>query len=188
MPESTRRSVTGHGGADRGQLVLAAAALIALALVPVVVAYLQLGYHPDVAASTDYDGHGENAERFLERAVHEAGANATGTYDWDERGRAIGEVRAELDPRLETLNASQVEEGVAYAARYNRSAASAWASTECPGGRGREFGPCRVDRGVVVQERAGETVVVAAALDVDVTTPRGRRALTLVVRVTARGA
>jgi hypothetical protein len=34
-----------------------------------------------------------------------------------------------------------------------------------------------------VQERAGETVIVAAAVDVRVTTPRGRRALTLVVRV-----
>jgi hypothetical protein len=185
MPESVLGSVTGRRGSDRGQLVLAAAALIALALVPVVVAYLQLGYHPDVAASTDYDDYGENADRFLERAVHEAGANATGTYDWDERGRAVDEVRAELEPRLGTLNASQVEDGVAYAARYNRSAASAWAGTECPGGRGREFGPCRADRGVVVQERAGETVVVAAAFDVDVTTPRGRRDLTLVVRVVA---
>lgn len=183
MPEPTRGSVTGRRGSDRGQLVLVAAALIALALIPVVAAYLQLGYHPDVVASTDYDGYGENAERFLERSVHEAGANATGGYDWDERGRAVDAVRADLGPRLDTLNGSQVEEGVAYAARYNRSAASRWASTECPGGRGREFGPCRADRGVVVQERAGETVVVAAAFDVTVTTPRGRQELTLVVRV-----
>ena len=71
MPESPSES--GAERPERAQLVLAAAALIALALVPVAVAYLQLGSHPDVAASTDYDGHGANAERFLERAVHEAG-------------------------------------------------------------------------------------------------------------------
>jgi hypothetical protein len=180
MPEA---APAGGNGPDRGQLVLAAAAIIALALVPVVVAYLQLGYHPDVTASTHYDGHGENAERFLERAVHEAGANATGEYAWPERGRAVDAVRGELAPRLDTLNASQVAEGVAYAVRYNRSAANAWADTNCPGGRGRAFGSCRGDRGVVVQERAGETVVLAAAFDVDVTTPRGHRDLTLVVRV-----
>jgi hypothetical protein len=34
-----------------------------------------------------------------------------------------------------------------------------------------------------VQERAGEAVVLAAAFDVDVTTPRGHRDLTLVVQV-----
>ncbi|WP_276259374.1 DUF7261 family protein [Haloglomus litoreum] len=168
---------------DRGQLVLAAAALIALALVPVVLAYLQLGYHPDVAASSDYDGHGENARRFLERAVHEAGANATGESAWDERDRAVDAMRTELAPRLDTLNASQVAEGVAYAVRYNGSAAGDWAAAECPGGRGREFGPCRADRGVVVQGRAGESTVLAAAFDVTVTTPRGQRELTLVVRV-----
>jgi hypothetical protein len=167
---------------DRGQLVLAAAAIIALALVPVVLAYLQLGYHPDVVASTDYDGHGENARRFLGRAVHEAGANATGG-SWAEREGTVDEARGELQPRLDTLNASQVAEGVAYAVRYNRSAAGAWAAEDCPGGRGRAFGPCRADRGVVVQERAGEAVVLAAAFDVAVTTPRGRRDLTLVVRV-----
>jgi hypothetical protein len=179
----SRRDRSGTDRGRRGQLVLAAAAVLALALVPVVLAYLQLGYHPDVAASADYDGHGENARRFLERSVHEAGTNATGEYGWSDRSAAVDEVHDRLTPRLDTLEASQVAEGVAYAVRYNRSAAGAWADANCPGGRGREFGPCRAIRGVVVQERAGETVIVAAAVDVRVTTPRGRRALTLVVRV-----
>lgn len=179
MPEdATRRG----GERNRGQLVLAAAAIVALALVPVVLAYLQLGFHPDVTASTDYDGHEADARRFLERAVHEAGANATGR-PWGEREAAVGGMRDGLAPRLATLNASRVAEGVAYAVRYNRSAASDWAAERCPGGRGRTFGPCRADRGVVVQERAGETTVLAAAFDVTVTTPRGHRDLTFVVRV-----
>ncbi len=180
MPEPP--SGSGAERPERAQLVLAAAALIALVLVPVAVAHVQLGYHPDVAASTDYDGHSANAERFLERAVHEGGANATGR-PWSERDRAVGAVREDLAPRLDTLEASQVTEGVAYTTRYNRSAAEGWGATNCPGGSGRQFGPCVADRGVVVQERAGVTVVLAVALDVEVTTPRGYRDLTFVVRV-----
>lgn len=180
MPEPESRQ--GGDGRERGQLVLAAAAVVALALAPVVLAYLQLGFHPDVVASTDYDSHGADARRFLERSVHEAGANATGRA-WGEREAAVDAMRDELAPRLTTLNASRVAEGVAYAVRYNHSAASSWASGSCPGGRGRAFGLCRADRGVIVQERAGETTVLAAAFDVTVTTPRGHRDLTFVVRV-----
>ena len=68
-----------------------------------------------------------------------------------------------------------------YRVTYNASAASDWAATNCPGGPGRQFGPCEVDRGVVVQERAGRTHVLAVALDVTVTTERGTYAVTLVV-------
>jgi hypothetical protein len=72
---------------------------------------------------------------------------------------------------------------VAYAVRYNRSAASAWVDEQCPRGDGRWFGHCRSVDGVVVQERAGETTVLAVAYDVRITTPRGERALTFVVRI-----
>jgi hypothetical protein len=93
------------------------------------------------------------------------------------------QVRERLAPRLHTLNASRVEEGVAYAVRYNRSAGSTWADEHCPRGDGRWFGPCRAIDGVVVQERAGETTVPAVAYDVRVTTPRSERELTFVVSV-----
>jgi len=174
--------VNGRGqGGGRAQLVLVAAVVIAVALAPVVLAYLQLGAHPDVDGE---DGdYGEDARRFLERATHEAGAAATG-IDWTGRERAVERVRSELEPRLDTLNTSRVEEGVAYAVTYDDSAASAWTHEHCPRGDGRRFGPCRAIDGVVVQERAGETTVLAAAYDVTVTTPRGERELSFVVRVT----
>ena len=172
-------SSTARGG-SRAQLVLAAAVVIAVALAPVVLAYIQLGVHPDVGVEGgDY---GADARRFLERATHEAGNDATG-LDWGERDRAVGRVRTALAPRLDTLNASHVEEGVAYAVSYNTTAASALAREHCPRGGGREFGPCRATDGVVVQERAGETTVLAVAYDVRVTTPRSERQLTFLVRV-----
>lgn len=154
--------------------------MVAVALAPVVLAYLQLGAHPDVGVEDD--DHGVDARRFLERATHEAGAEATGA-DWDDRDRAVESVRGRLAPRLETLNASRVEEGVAYAVTYDRPAARGWARDNCPRGEGRRFGPCRAVDGVVVQERAGETTVLAVGYDVTVTTPRSERELTFVVRV-----
>lgn len=170
----------GYEANGRAQLVLAAAVVIAVALAPVVLAYLQLGTHPDVGVEGgDY---GSDARRFLERATHEAGAEATGV-DWTAREHAVERVRGSLTPRLETLNASRVEEGVAYAVNYNRSATSAWASEQCPRGDGREFGSCLAVDGVVVQERAGETTVLAVGYDVTVTTLRSERELTFVVRV-----
>jgi hypothetical protein len=165
---------------DRAQLVLVAAVVIAVALAPVVLAYLQLGAHPDID-SEDGD-YGEDARRFLERATHEAGADATGV-DWSDRERSVERVRTELAPRLDTLNASRVEEGVAYAVAYNVSAAAAWTDEHCPRGDGRRFDPCRAVDGVVVQARAGEATVLAVAYDVTVTTSRGERELTFVVRV-----
>lgn len=172
----------GESSGERSQLVLAAAAVIALALAPVVLAYLQLGYHEDVAASAGYDDDAANAARFLERGVHEASDGVPGEYGWDEREAAVRAVRERLAPRLQTLSASQVDEGVAYSVRYNQTAASLWSADNCPGGRGRDFGTCSADRGVVVQERAGETHVVAVAFDATVTTERGRTRLTLLVR------
>lgn len=170
-------------GPDRGQMVLVAAAVVAVALAPVVLAYLQLGYHPDVRASADYDAPVANAERVVERAVHEAGANATGDYNWSERSTAVDTVRRDLAPRFDRLQTSRLERGTAYGVGYNASAADTWAAANCPGSPNRQFGSCEADRGVVVQERANETVVLAAVLDLRVTTERSRTDVTLVVRV-----
>lgn len=167
---------------ERAQLVLAAAAVVAVALAPAVVAYLQLGYHADVRASGEYDAPLGNAERVLERAVHAAATNATGA-PWDERAGAVERTRSELAAPVERLEASRVEAGTAYAVAYNATAAGRWAGANCPRGPGRQFGDCRAVDGVVVQERAGETTVLAVAFDVRATTERGRRGATLVVRV-----
>jgi hypothetical protein len=160
--------------------VLAAAAVIAVALAPVVLAYLQLGAHPDVRAPAPEPG--ASAERFLERATHEAGSEVTGDA-WSDRRRAVSEVRESLAPRLETLEASQVEHGTVHRVEYAPAAAAEWARSTCPRGEGRAFGTCRAVDGVVVQERAGETTVLAVAYDVTVTSEDGRREFTFVVPV-----
>lgn len=165
---------------DRGQLVLVAAAVVAVALAPVVVAYLQLGYHPDVRAGGAFEDPAADGIRLLERAVHEAAAAHRGE-PWHRRRAVVAGVRADLEPRLETLEASRVHEGTAYRVVYNESAARSWARERCPRGPGRAFGPCQAHDGVVVQERAGETTVLAVAFDVRVERERGSQALTAVV-------
>ena len=166
---------------ERGQLVLAAAAIVAVALAPVVVAYLQLGYHADVAASGGYDAPGQNAERLLSRAVHDAAAGVPGEFAWDEREEAAAAVRDDLRPRLDALRSSRVESGTVYQVEYNQSAAETWRRANCPVGPNRQFGYCDVRRGVVVQERAGDTHVLAVAFDVRVTTDDSEMELTTVI-------
>ena len=160
--------------------------MVAVALAPAVLAYLQLGYHPDVAASDDYDAPLDDAERLLSRSVHEAGTNATGA-NWTDRTASVERARELLDPRMRTLEGSRVAEGVGYSVRYDDPAARRWARENCPRGDGRLFGSCESHGGVVVQERANETTVVAVAFDVRATTGRGVYDATLVVRVVETG-
>jgi len=168
----------------RAQLVLAAAAVVALAMAPVVFAYLQLGYQADVrAAAADGDPLAD-AERTLARATHEAGVAATrGDHDWLNRSRAVVATRRSLEPRLRTVERSRVDDGVAYRIRYNASAAVATARQACPGGPDRQFGACRARGGVVVQPRNGRTHVLAVAFDVRVVTPDRRARATFVLPV-----
>ena len=167
---------------DRGQLVLAAAAVIAIALAPVVFAYLQLGYAGDVAATRGYADPTGNAERVLSRAVHEASEGVPARYPWSERDDAVDEVRTALTPRIATLEAARVDRGTAVQVAYNDTAAREWLrSGRCPRGPNRRFGDCSAERGVIAQNRAGRTHVVAVAVDVRVTTPDGRTRATFVL-------
>jgi|AntRauMinimDraft_4_1070384.scaffolds.fasta_scaffold00390_13 hypothetical protein len=160
----------------RGQLVLVAAAVAALALVPVATAYLQFGYAPSVADPGP--DHGERVASELDRLVDDAAEHATG-QPWGEREAAVREFRAALGPHVDTLERSRLGDAVAVRVVENETAA---ANVACPSGAGRAFGDCERDGGVVVQERANETVVVAAAYDLRLTTPDGTVAFTRVIR------
>ncbi|SFP37696.1 hypothetical protein SAMN05216277_103111 [Halolamina pelagica] len=162
-------------------MVLAAAAVLALALVPLGFAYLQLGYHGDVAASTEPETPGSETVRLLERAVYDAGGEVTG-HPWAGRDGAVRLVNASLTDRERNIETAQVERGVAVRIERNGSAASAWAAANCPAGPGRLFGDCEAIGGIVVQERADETHLLAVAYDLRVVDDRGETALTVVVR------
>ncbi|MEA5388121.1 hypothetical protein VB779_14470 [Haloarculaceae archaeon H-GB11] len=169
----------------RGQLVLLTAAAIAVAFAGILLAYLQLGYHPDVRASANLGSPVESGERFLRMSVHDASESVPQRYDWSERRDAVSWVRASLDGDLRRLESARVKDGVVYRTQYNDSAARDWVRERCPSGPDRQFGPCRADRGVVVQNRGSQTHVLGVAMDLTVTTQRGERTVT--VRVEATG-
>lgn len=171
---------------ERGQMVLAAAAVVAVALAPMVLAYLQLGYHADVTASDEYDDVEGNAVRVLERATHEASVGIPTNYSWGEHNDAVSYMRDRLRPRLRTLERSRLNAGTAILVSYNESAAREWAREHCPNGEGREFGPCVAREGVVVQSRVGETHPLAVAYDVRVVTDRGETTMTVIAETVSR--
>lgn len=167
---------------DRGQVVLLAAVVVAVALVPMALAYAQLGGDP--APGTGDVGRGvgvDDARRALSTSLTEATVSTDGEYRWRDRGAAVDAVRSELAGDLTRLeDAAAAERSLVVA--YNESEAAGWAARNCPGGRGREFGPCDVEDGVVVQRRANETAVVAAAFDLRAVAPGERTNATVVVR------
>jgi hypothetical protein len=147
------------------------AVVVTVALVPVAAAYLQLGY---VAADGQDREQTAAVTAALDRTVGAAENRVAGEYAWSDRDRAVAEVRDWLAPRVDGIEAPGDPESVVTVVTYNQSLAAHVAATACPGtGDGRAFGPCVASRGVVVQERAGETVVVAVALDVRVVSTAG---------------
>jgi len=162
-------------------MVLLAAVAIGVALVPMLLAYLQLGYHPDVAGPGP--DHTRSTERTLERSLVNASEGVPASHAWSDRSAGVTAVHERMNATLRSLNRSALGRGTALQVSFNDSLATRWANASCPGGRGREFGACEADRGVVVQERVGRTHVVAAGFDVRVVTRDGEtRARTVVER------
>jgi hypothetical protein len=162
---------------DRGQLVVLAAALVVVALLPMLAAYLQLGYHPaSDRGAVDRVG---SAERALQDAVDGPAVTPTGA-NWSERRDAAAAVRRALRPTLAAVRAAARPDATV-TLRFNDTAASRVAARACPDGPNRRFGDCASAGGVVVQSRANRTHLVAVAVDVVRSTADGRSAATLVV-------
>lgn len=161
-------------------MVVLAAAFVALALVPMAVAYLGLSYHDDVRAA-ESDDPAADVARALERSVHEASAAVDGEHRWVARHDATAAVADRVDADARQLERARVTGGVGTTISRNETAAAAWAAENCPSGENRRFGDCASAEGVAVQERAGETHLLAVAFDVRVVTEDSETSLTLVI-------
>lgn len=178
--------MTGGGGRfdrpqrARAQLVLVAAIALAIALIPAVLAYMQLGYHEDIRAGSDANTE-QQVVRTLSQSIHDSTGGVTATYPWAERADAVTTLRDRLEPIVRTINRSGLDAGTVTQVTYNRTRAARWASTNCPGGPDRQFGSCEADRGVIVQDRSGRTHVIGAAFDVRISSPETDVRVTTVV-------
>lgn len=187
-PDSSRLHGSGSG-ADRGQIVLVAAAVVAVALLSMTLAYAQLGYDGDrtgagsveVASVSEVDRSLTGSLRATAREVRRGDDHA-----WRDRRMVAERVAASLDADADRLERAHAEESRSLTVELDDAAATQWARERCPDGDGREFGPCRVIDGVVVQERADETAVVAAAFRVRVVSPDESTTALVVSRVVQR--
>lgn len=159
----------GAGGGSRGQLVLVMAVVVTVALVPIAAAYLQLGYSGETI--TGRSATAGVVDRSLDRAVSETGFRVAGEYTWENRTAMVDDVRHRLEPTVDALRSGHIGETAGVSITYNQTDAVTAAATACPSGPGRAFGRCEAHGGIVVQERAGDAVVISVSLDVSTTQP-----------------
>ena len=147
-----------------------------------VLASLQLDYADDVSTTVESDP-GHAAERLLDRAVHNTTTDIPHLYAWHDREDAVLAIRARLATSIQTLERSRLSDGIAYNITYNGSHAQMWATTNCRRGPDTQFGSCASIDGVAVQDRAGDTHVLAVAFDITVTTADGYTNITTVIPI-----
>lgn len=165
---------------QRGQVVLVAAAVVAVALVVMLLAAFQLGYQPASAGGEPPDV--ERVEAPLSDAVGRGANEAAGRFSWSQRASAAVVVRAELDAAIARVESAGVDDDVVYRVRRNETVAPAVASDLCVRGPDREFGECAAHGAVLFQERAGEAHVLGVVVDVRIVGPNRVTRATLVVR------
>lgn len=170
------RSTSGR----RAQVVLAAAVVVATALVPMLIAYLQLGYPADPAADRSPDRL-VDARHALDRATTRGAVRADG-LNWTNRLTAFQRANATVETTMAHLEAGGAPSGTVVEVAYNDTAANSVTDRSCPAGENRAFGECVAAEGVVLQERAGTVAVVAVAVDVRVRSPRTDSLATVVFR------
>jgi hypothetical protein len=161
-------------------VVLLAAGVVTVALVAMLLAFVQLGYHADVGARDAAVPPDEDTRRVLAGAVDRAAVRVDGR-DWTNRSGAADRVDATVDAAVRNLSDVAAAEGRAMTVEQNATAAASLAA-DCPTGPNREFGDCEALGGVVVQERAGEVALLGVALDVRVTGHRVRSNATYLLR------
>ncbi|MDQ2053104.1 MULTISPECIES: hypothetical protein [Halobellus] len=172
---------------DRAQIVLVAAAVVAVAFLSMTLAYAQLGYDADrtAAGAVDVASLAEidrSLTASFRTAVRDAETDAGRDVSWRDRGSLVERIRTDVGTDIDRLERSHADESRAVTVTFDDAEATRWAAERCPSGRGRDFGPCRAIDGVVVQERAGETTVVAAAVSVRIVSPAESTTATLSLR------
>jgi hypothetical protein len=147
--------------ADRGQTVLLAAGLVAVALAAMLLAYAPVsdgGDAPDAPSVTASD---------VRHALDRVAWNASHAVTERDDAVAVRErFRATFASDVDALRAEWAASGVAVGVAPNVTAAATWADEACPRGPNRNFDACVADGGLVTQERATGRFVVAVAVDV----------------------
>lgn len=163
---------------NRGQMVLAAGALIVIALIATLMAVLQLGYQPSQPTGEHYSPP-EETRRVIEEALIEAEPVAR-DYAWINSSEAAEAVRRIVGERLTALE--RAESTAIRRVDFAPDVAADSLAEICPRGPGQRFGACVAFDGIVLQNRGETTHLVAVVLRITVTHSEGDARMTIVVR------
>lgn len=166
---------------NRGQLVIAAGAVVAIALIAVLGAALQLGYQP--APEPERVDPPAETRRVIETVLTQV-EPAVREYEWGDHEAAVQEVRPALTDGLQDLQIDRA--GIGRTVEPDTEAALERLGTLCPRTGNRSFGSCTAIDGIVLQERQEMTHLVAVVLEVTVRTDTGTTDLTVVVKPSLR--
>ncbi|MFB6154015.1 MAG: hypothetical protein ABEJ27_07165 [Halodesulfurarchaeum sp.] len=169
---------------SRGQLVLVAGAVVAVALVAILGAALLLGYQPSETPPAS-PVPGTDIERAVGAAMYEAGPQIR-ELSWGNRERAVTRLEARLQSVLDDLQTAGVTQPRVQVIEYDTERARRLAQQACPEGGARQFGECAAVRGVVVQNRGNRTHLVAVTLRVTVQTEGSTATVHIVIQQAPR--
>lgn len=119
----------------------------------------------------------------LYRTVHAVAAETAGDHSWWQRAEMADTISSQVDERIAPLETKDLDSGVVMEIGVVTDRADAIGSNRCPSGSGCRFGSCVAIDGVVLQERAGEVVVLAIAFEIDIAGPDHRGSSLFVVTV-----
>lgn len=161
--------------------MIAAGAVVAIALIAVLGAALQLGYQP--APELERVDPPAETRRVIETILTQV-EPAVREYKWGDHEAAVQEVQPALTDGLRALQIDRA--GIVRTVEPDAEAALERLGVLCPRTGNRSFGPCTVIDGIVLQERQETTHLVAVVLEVTVRTDTGATALTVVVKPALR--
>lgn len=179
-------NLIGPSDDNRAQVVLVAATVVAIALLTMVFAYAQLSsitfdIADDTASRINTGGTVANPDSSVIAlsAVHNqlTASVQTAVFDdvkqseWSERQHVIKHARAIITEDLHRIESYHIKQGRSLTLNFATVSADEWARMRCPSGPDRVFGRCQSTNGVIVQSRAGETTIVAVAIEVQVLSP-----------------
>jgi hypothetical protein len=98
------KSTWSNQASERGQVVLLAALVLVVALIPITAAYLQLGYGGETHAVIGTDAE-QDTDRLLERTVQTETDDIPSRYSWSERQDAAERVHERIEPTVESTGA-----------------------------------------------------------------------------------
>jgi hypothetical protein len=166
---------------NRGQVVLMAAGVAAVALLAMVVAFAQLGLSATASPPDpvlDLDAVSDSLRVTTTAHVFD---NA-GQFRWSERSTAVSALQDQLRPDIKRLERTTMANGRGISIKMNATVPQQLHLT-CPEGTDKQFGNCLIVDGVVIQERAGETTVIAVSYDIEVISPVERSYARVVIRI-----